>query len=439
MNRAKGIAVLWAAGWCAGLQANPFYVSPDGGNVAPFTSWADAATDLQAATAEAAKVAESTVWVSNGTYRIGAHVTVGNFKVRSWPDGVSNRDATIVAGMHPATTNRCFFLNHAGALVEGFTITNGYAPTPVQEPGNLAATGGGVRMTAGTLRHCRVVGNHNTNRVQASGYWSAGNGGGVYAYGASCLIEDCEILTNSAWFVGAGAYLSSGAQLLNSRSANNFQSRPPGMAGAGAGAGAAVVSGALVANCIIEGNRGGDVNFSAGGGLDLSSGGRARNCLIRDNFAWTGAGVSMSNQQTATNVLENCTIVSNRCTFRSAGIHRTWHAGPSLVANCISYYNQNDVLYVGTTTTVWRCNCMASTNGIAIGAGNFEAAPQFADFDGGDYRLRGTSPCRDAGEYSAWMADALDLEGNRRVDRVADRVDIGCYEHTARGGLLLVR
>lgn len=46
------------------------------------------------------------------------------------------------------------------------------------------------------------------------------------------------------------------------------------------------------------------------------------------------------------------------------------------------------------------------------------------------YSLRLSSPCRDAGLYFDWMADAVDMLGNPRVK--FDRVDIGAFECCAQ-------
>ena len=54
------------------------------------------------------------------------------------------------------------------------------------------------------------------------------------------------------------------------------------------------------------------------------------------------------------------------------------------------------------------------------------ADPKFADAANGDFTLKMGSPCKNAGIFENWMADAFDLAGNVRV--YADVPDIGCYE-----------
>ena len=75
----------------------------------------------------------------------------------------------------------------ADALVEGFTITNGHAWSATREDD---FGGGGVYMTAGTVKNCAIIGNLCTN----------GNGGGVYATGSDSLITDCRVIANVSKF-----------------------------------------------------------------------------------------------------------------------------------------------------------------------------------------------------------------------------------------------
>ncbi|MCB9766607.1 MAG: hypothetical protein H6752_00295 [Candidatus Omnitrophica bacterium] len=66
------------------------------------------------------------------------------------------------------------------------------------------------------------------------------------------------------------------------------------------------------------------------------------------------------------------------------------------------------------------------------GIGNIEGDPLFVDPENGDYRLRASSPCIDAGTK---VEVATDLAGNPRPIDVAGRghegenaYDMGCYE-----------
>ncbi len=60
---------------CSKLFADTHYVSPSGGNLPPYTSWANAATNIQDAVDAA--VSGDTVIVTNGVYNTGSAVTPG--------------------------------------------------------------------------------------------------------------------------------------------------------------------------------------------------------------------------------------------------------------------------------------------------------------------------------------------------------------------------
>ena len=53
--------------------------------------------------------------------------------------------------------------------------------------------------------------------------------------------------------------------------------------------------------------------------------------------------------------------------------------------------------------------------------------PQFFDPVNGDYHLRPTSPCANAGTNGAPSLPATDLDGNSRTNSTG-QVDLGCYE-----------
>ena len=65
-------------------------------------------------------------------------------------------------------------------------------------------------------------------------------------------------------------------------------------------------------------------------------------------------------------------------------------------------------------------------------AGNISLDPQFMDEAGGDYRLRSSSPCRDAGWSEIPHMPRLDIRGMPRLSGGA--VDMGCYEYQSVDG-----
>ena len=102
------------------LFADTHYVSKTGAHVSPFTSWASAATNIQAAVDAASE--SDTVLVNDGTYySVNSIVLKGNIILKS----VNGAENTIVDG---SNTNSCFILRSeylSSPIIDGFTITNG--------------------------------------------------------------------------------------------------------------------------------------------------------------------------------------------------------------------------------------------------------------------------------------------------------------------------
>ncbi|MFA7158727.1 MAG: right-handed parallel beta-helix repeat-containing protein [Kiritimatiellia bacterium] len=408
----------------AGEPAYTYYVARNGQTpVSPYTNgWASAASNIQ----DVVDVASdgSTILVTNGIYTLTNQVSVVYVTIRSFKNGAVDRDGTIIKGGYPASTNRCFTLSHVSALVEGFTITNGYVS---------GANGGGVYITNGTLRNCLVTWNTCTNG-------SAG-GGGIYATGANSLITNCDVIANVAGWSGdasfgaggGGVYLVSSASLLNSRIIYN---RSPHYYTGGGGINCN--GGSLVANCSIISNT--TLDGWGGGGVWMNGNNNTlRNCLIMgSNDGRTHFGDGVGAAEGIVNYLDNCTIVGN--SGQGIGARNATGTGYR-IANTISYYNTGEAMYAGPAGTIVASNsCATATNYISVGSsGNITNNPAFENYAGGNYRLSRESPCLNSGMYLAWSFDGTDLDGGSRVDKFAGKVDMGCYEFHPRGLMFKVR
>ena len=425
------IAILLVSAGALIAKGADRYVSLKGTNnfANQFTDWAGAATQIQWAVNFAQ--AGETVWVSNGTYYLTNQITITNgINLKSFS---GNRADTIINGNHPGVTNRCMTMNHATLVVEGFTITNGYAPTNNQR-------GGGVHISAGTLRDCLVTGNHVTN---------TGVGGGIYAIGINSMITNCDIIGNVMFRGGAaGAYLYTHAQLGNCRIMYNWTSNTNLSGGAGYGGGLSVYysTNTVICNSLIISNRlGGRNNPEYGGGVYLYQGGTLRNCLVMGNFSWLGGGVcAHSGSPAIYNNIENCTIVSNYATSSCGGIGSPYAGGNTnravQVNNTICYSNRNEVGWAYLGNAVFS-NSLVPYIGTLPGGNNLtNKNPLFVDFKGGDFRLTKESPCINVGFAQSWMSSgSVDLDGFSRIDRFANQVDLGCYEHHPNGLMFKMR
>jgi hypothetical protein len=160
------------------------YVAVNNTNpVAPYTSWATAATNIQDAV-DAATEPGSLVLVTNGMYASGRRTVgyatnrvavVNLLSVRS----VNGPQLTVIDG---GQSLRCVYLTN-GASLFGFTLTNGY---------NAGPNGGGGAF-GGTLNNCTLSGNSDEF-----------NGGGAWG----CTLNNCTLAGNSANSEGGGAAFS---------------------------------------------------------------------------------------------------------------------------------------------------------------------------------------------------------------------------------------
>ena len=296
--------------------------------VSPFNSWETAATNILEAVNAAIGQGWTNVWVSNGTYILTNQVIINvGMTVRSWHDGAIDRVGTIVNGGNLAgnpTTNRCFYISHADAVVVGFTITNGWAYGSVVIPGQ---TGGGVYINNGLLLDCAVLGckaQYMGGGVMArdagvvrncliQGNTAQGGAAGAYVYGGA--LDDCDVISNytDSSGGGGGIYLSHAGIVTNTRVKSNYSVGPGGgvrivstegglthseiSANSNVSHGAGVYidgGGSKVEHCTVNGN----ISYYAsgrGGGIYLLRGAAAAHCIISNNVAMWGGGLGLLN------------------------------------------------------------------------------------------------------------------------------------------------
>ncbi|MBI2437860.1 MAG: hypothetical protein HYV36_03485 [Lentisphaerae bacterium] len=320
--------------------------------------------------------------------------------------------------------------------------------------------GGGVDLWACTVQNCTISGN--------STYYY---GGGMLVM--SSLVENCTISRNSVTLNGGGAGVGQGSLMKYCTISENIAYR---------NGGGALIQNSTVENCTISSNTsyGSDWTFNyydCGGGVYVLCGGTVRNSMLTGNIAsWDGGGAFLwggtmenctlngnyassfgggisivagtvvncmisGNEATdmgggayvAGGTLENCTVSRNTVyTDNSIGVGGGVYVLGGTVWNCIAYYNQGEDV-IGPIS--YSC---IGTN--IAGAGNITNEPQFvstgtgygSNLVPGNYRLRPTSPCINAGANQSWMITAVDLDGLPRI--VGDVVDMGAYEFTTDPG-----
>ncbi len=201
------------------LYADTHYVSPYGTNNPPYTNWADASTNIQAAV----DVTDTgdTVLLTNGVYVIFNQITVSKaITVCSTGDP---RQTTI----YGVQCGRCFSLTDPNSIIRGLTL----------KPVLNQSSGGGVYCNGGGLvENCIISSNFNS---------TAADGGAIYCnWGGTvrnCIISG-NILMNGN---GGGIYCNNGGSIENCTIVDNVSIM---------GYGGGVVGGTII-NSIIYSNR----------------------------------------------------------------------------------------------------------------------------------------------------------------------------------------
>jgi len=242
-----------------------------GSHTFPYTNWATAATNLQAAVDIGAD--GTVVLVTNGWYRLPSqvHVRTG-VRIQS----VNGASETAIDG---ARRCRCFYVDCPDAEIDGFTLTGG----SVEEGGAVLLWGGG------TVENCIIVTNAGWERgggvycfyggvvrgctIADNTGQPYGHGGGVYCYGGG-LVERCRILRNAVGGSGGGFAFFHGGVLRSSLLQGNTANYGGGVSGHGA---------CSIDNCTVVGN---SVVYS-GGGFEWHTGARVRvrNTIVYGNGA----------------------------------------------------------------------------------------------------------------------------------------------------------
>lgn len=420
-------------------QGTVYYVDVDnGGHDGVFETPAGAATNIQSAVDLAGN--GDTILIAPGRYTVGPFSGSQDSVAR-----LINKSLTLCGtGGSPAEvridgegTHRGIYyyrtVSDGSALtIENLTVTNGYHAT--QGSGIFLYS---TKQTTQRLIDCVIEGCTTAD-------------GALRQYDVASISTHLEIVNcvfrNNETASALYTYRLGTFDIRDSRIENNN----------GRGINLAAGSGQISNTQIINNHAGAD-----GGGIYINMSGDLTlfNCLIASNTCQTtstkgGGGIYKAGAGNLS--VQNCTIVTNVCfgTYGQGGIHR--EAGTVDLINTILWGNIRDegtvVNYDWWSAAPYKIRSMTNTitapltNTISRppvalypDSNNIDADPLFMNAESGDYRLQRLSPAVNAGINLAWMAGAVDLDGNLRVDGMTFKVDIGAYEYQYPGTVILVR
>jgi hypothetical protein len=300
-----------------------------------------------------------------------------------------------------------FVLNASGegsdSIIEGLTITNGYAEW-----------GGAIRsnQTQVTIIRCRFLNN------VATAY------GGAVCMNNSPTMIDCTFEGNTSPNGGALRIEFSNALVRNCVFTNNSSDLM-------GGAVSIYQAYPSLMNCKFT------ANTSMDGGAvraeNMPATGKISNCVFVDNeSSYWGGGVSLYR---AGPTITGCTLTGNSGGYYGGAVSCKWESTPTLT-NCILWANTASTgpeveLRKLSTISVNYCDVQGGAGQVYVdadssldwGTGNKNADPDFADED---CHLAAGSPCINAGDPGGDYSGETDIDGQ---DRVADgRVEMGADE-----------
>jgi len=460
------ISVLLAGILCATASGGVVYVDANAAPGGDGTSWAAAYKYLQDALYKPPTSGDQ-IWVAAGTYKPdadeGGNVTpddrtetfqlingvaiYGGFPSSSdpnWNDREPSAHETILSGdinVPDVNSDNSYHVvtgsgTDANAVLDGFTITAGYADGLGPHTDNDQSGGGMFSNVGGvTLTNCTFRGNYaiscgggmlnrsNSNptltKCNFVGNSAGSDGGAMYNAGSGPCLINCSFIENSVVDTlggGGGIYCAVSSPML---SGCKFRDNS---AASGGGMYNFLSSNPTLTNCTFQGN---SANYQGGGMRnDTNSSPILTDCTFSGNYSVNSAGGGMYNNDSSPTVT-GCTFSGNWADS-GGGVYNGYQSNPNL-ANCILWGNAApngaQIHNEGGTPSVTYCD----VEGDYPGTGNIDEDPLFVDADGPDnivgteddnLRLSLGSPCLDAGDNTAVPSDAADLdEDGNTVER----------------------
>ncbi|HOV74488.1 MAG TPA: PKD domain-containing protein [Candidatus Hydrogenedentes bacterium] len=463
------------------------------------TSWTMAYKTVQAGIDAAfAAGAPAEVWVASGTYAETRANATGSVVLKPGVDVYGGFDksettrsqcnpetnVTILDGTTARAGARAYHvvLGADNAILDGFTITGGWADDGIEGNGSSEDTGGGMLnyRVAPRVSRCVFTGNHaiegggmmnahaapvitacaftgNTGNLDAGGlhnYFAdakvseclfssntaAPYGGAVYNEKSAAVYTHCTFTDNQADYGGAalnyyadavfqdctftGNQALCGGAVYSQHSAPVFRrcsflnNAVPDAGGLGGALFNITLATVTLDACTLSGN-----TAETGAGLynyDRSPASLV-NCLLAGNVSAAAAGGMFNGGSNST--VANCTFADNRAA-QGGALFNYVCPSPVTVRNSI-FYNQaaQEISDIGGAATLATYSDIRGTP-VFAGTGNINTNPVFTNAPN-DYRLASSSPCINTGVNAG--APATDLAGTPRPQ--GSRVDMGAFEY----------
>ena len=402
------------------------------------------------------------VLVADGTYTGEGNKNI-DFKGKAITVQSENGPETTIIDCEG--NGRGFYI-HSGeqqdSVVSGFTVKNGKG----QEGPDFLYHGGGIycENSSPTIDNCIITENSSyygngisiwggaptiSNCTITGNYliFTSGNGGGIFCHETSALITNCTITGNQA----GGIFCRGGSPTVTKCTiTGNSTTGTPSYGGGISSENSSI----LISDCLIKNNsagHGGGISFRGGSptiirssivdnnSTQVISGGGGggggiycgsdlyfnpansiiTNCFINGNTAGHGGGISSAVGSTT---IINSTISGNSASQSSSG---AVYGNPSTnIINSILWSNYPNEIYPNSSPIVKYSTIEGSWDGI----GNIDLNPVFVDPANGDYRLKNHSPSIGAG--TPMGAPNTDIEGNPRPNPVGSSPDMGAYENS---------
>lgn len=241
-----------------------FFVASDGDDSNSGLSWQDAKASVPAAMALAQD--SDTVWVGPGSFDAGEEIIIDRAVTLQSYDG---KETTTLTRDVSGPVFRIISLLHPGAVLRGFTITNGRSAVPgTSQFLTETITGPGP----GPLE------------ADPPGY-NPSEGGNVFV-GMYSLVEDCICIDGSTFQYGGNIYIQNGR----------------------------------VNRCEVSGGSTRIGNGGAGGGIYVRERGIVDSCYAHDNTAGAGGGIVLF-WSADNGIVRNCTMTGNRATGWDVGFN----------------------------------------------------------------------------------------------------------------------